>query len=171
MAKRLLVIAVLTCIVTALAAPSPPPPPTPTKSAHEEQQASDRVNANRDLLKQVTVLLKRQNEYAERQRKKDSDKAASDWWLVYFTGALTFVGIVQLIAMFKQASSMRRSLAETKRGRSIKKGTGPCRAWQLCSKVFSRLERLFSSSVNALGAYVSGSSGRIWEPTKAATVQ
>jgi hypothetical protein len=114
-AKRLVVTAALTCIVTALAAQSPPPPPTPTEAAHEKQQASDRVNGNRDLLKQVTVLLKKQNESAERQRQKDHDKASSDWWLVGFTGALTFVGIVQLIAMFRQASYMRHGLAETKR--------------------------------------------------------
>jgi len=67
-----------------------------------------------NLIKQVTVLLKKQNEAAERQRQKDREKSSSDWWIVYFTGALTFVGIVQLIAMFRQASYMREGLAETK---------------------------------------------------------
>ncbi len=110
MAKRVVVVAVLICIVTALAAQSPPPL-SPTEAAHKKQETSSGINANSDLLKQVTVLLKKQNEYTERQRQKDRDKSASDWWLVIFTGALTFTGVVQLVAMFRQAGYMRRGLS------------------------------------------------------------
>jgi hypothetical protein len=114
MVKCFVVVVALTCIATALAAQSPPPPPAPTETTQKKQEAGDRVNTNGNLIKQVTVLLKKQNEAAERQRQKDREKSSSDWWIVYFTGALTFVGIVQLIAMFRQASYMREGLAETK---------------------------------------------------------
>jgi hypothetical protein len=119
--SRLLFLTVVAALAISSVAQSPPPPPTPTETAQKKQHAGDRVNANRDLLKQVTVLLKKQNESAERQRKKDRDKSSSDWWLVGFTGALTFVGIVQLIAMFLQASYMRHGLAETKRAADASK--------------------------------------------------
>lgn len=108
--SKLLFLAGVAGLALSLAAQSPPPPPTPTESGHEKQQASERVSTNSDLLEQVTVLLKKQNESAERQRQNDRDKSASDWWLVIFTGALTFAGVVQLVAMFKQAGYMRRGL-------------------------------------------------------------
>src|SRR6266481_5124989 len=111
--SKLLFLAVVGLAISSVAQ-SPPPSPTPTKTAQEKQHASNRINSNSDLLEQVTILLKKQNESAERQRKKDSNKSSSDWWLVGFTGALTFVGIVQLIAMFRQASYMRRNLDITK---------------------------------------------------------
>ena len=114
MVKHFLLTVALVGFVTGLTAQSPLPP-TPTEAAHEKQQAGQRVNANRNLLRQVTILLKKQNEFAERQRRKDREKPSSDWWIVGFTAALTSVGIIQLIAMFKQASYMRYGLAETKR--------------------------------------------------------
>src|SRR5438876_1878634 len=108
--SKLLFLAAIVGLAISSVAQSPPPPPSPTESAHEKQQTSSGINANSELLKQVTVLLKKQNEYTERQRQKDRDKSASDWWLVIFTGALTFAGVVQLVAMFRQAGYMRRGL-------------------------------------------------------------
>lgn len=99
--------------VWGMLAQSQPPPPAPSETVQEKQQASDSVKSNPDFLEQVTVLLKKQNEDAERQRQKDGQKSSSDWWLVGFTGALTFVGIVQLVAMFRQADYMRRTLPVT----------------------------------------------------------
>jgi hypothetical protein len=85
MAKRLMLTAGLAAlVVTVMLSQSPPPPPTPTETAQEKQQTSDRVNANRDLIKQVTALLNKQNESAERQRRKDREKSSSDWWIVGF---------------------------------------------------------------------------------------
>jgi hypothetical protein len=102
-------------VTGSLYAQSPPPPPTPAEASQKKESASEGINTESNLLKQVTILLKEHNEAAERQRQKDGDKATSDWWLVGFTGALTFFGLVQLFALFRQANYMREGLRETRR--------------------------------------------------------
>jgi hypothetical protein len=96
-------------------AQSQPPPPSPTESAQEKQEAGNRKYSDTNPAQQSTVGPTEKNEYAKSQGGDRSNKSSTDWWIAAFTGALTFVGIIQLIAMFKQASYMRHGLAETKR--------------------------------------------------------
>lgn len=102
-------------IATSLFAQSPPPPPTPAETSQEKQEAADREKDNNDLLKQLIAATEEHRKAVERQNRENSDKSSTDWWLVAFTGILMGVGIIQLVAMFRQAGYMREGLRETKR--------------------------------------------------------
>lgn len=58
---------------------------------------------------------KRIGKRAKAHRNKDGDKSSTDWWIVAFTGMLTVLGLLQYLAMRKQAHYMRDGLQETKR--------------------------------------------------------
>jgi hypothetical protein len=45
---------------------------------------------------------------------KTEKKTSPDWWIVYLTGALVFVGVCQIIAMLVQARWMRKTVAVAK---------------------------------------------------------
>jgi len=114
MTKQILLALVLASWWTSLlVGQSPPPPPTPTETSEEKQDAGHSEYSNSDLLKQLIAATEENRKAVERQSRENSEQSANDWWIVWFTGALTFVGIVQLIAMFRQAGYMKEGLRLT----------------------------------------------------------
>lgn len=113
MKKRLLLTLALASLAAFLVAQSPPPPPAPTESAKEEQHAGPSEKPDTDSSQQSIVGPTQEAENAKPQGSERGDKASTDWWITAFTGILTLVGIIQLVAMFKQASYMRQGLDAT----------------------------------------------------------
>ena len=125
MAKRLVVVAVLTCIVTAIAAQSPPAPPSPTETSQEKQEVrrdeSSPTQAENRPTPFAESTLNQANTEPPTETRKTTDseyrhKSSFDYnalAVALFTGVLAFVACRQLQAMRQQAGYMREGLRET----------------------------------------------------------
>ena len=110
-----LVLAILAA--TVLFAQSQPPAPTPIEHIQEKQNDSYSKNdaAQKELAPPVRVSIPGPiHVIGEDQRAKDNQKSSTDWWIVFFTGLLAVVAVLQFLAMHRQANYMRDGLALTK---------------------------------------------------------
>jgi hypothetical protein len=94
---------------------SPPPPPTPSPTTHEEKQQSANQQTSSQQSTETTAKPKVVGKSAKAHRDKTSDKSSTDRWVAAFTGMLTVLGLLQYLAMRKQAHYMRDGLTETSR--------------------------------------------------------
>lgn len=125
---RHLVIAMLLCIVTALAAQSPPPPPSPTVTAKIEHNVSRVENTQPEhtnspshisptIINQATANTTQENTNPKRDTRQHT--TPFNWsrlntaLLTLFTGILAIVGFLQWRSMSKQAGYMRDGLKVT----------------------------------------------------------
>ncbi|MGC1493268.1 MAG: hypothetical protein WA798_18025 [Candidatus Acidiferrum sp.] len=86
--------------------------PPPAKTDQNGQTAKPEQKVSQEP---VTKSEAQKNEAVSTNAPEQSEKKpSSDWWIVYLTAALVFVGLCQLIAMAVQTYWMRRTVAVAK---------------------------------------------------------
>ena len=93
-------------------AQSQPPTPGEPETSQEQQPAGESEPQNRDQIDNTPAATSEEvrTEAAEQR----DDEPSEDWRIVLFTGILTLVAVLQLVAMIVQSKFMRDGLTETK---------------------------------------------------------
>jgi hypothetical protein len=108
----------------AVAEQSQPPSPTPLKVGQEQQNASpaepadsgpDRGVPNRSTAQPALPVAPQPQAEPTDGNNQPNNEAPEDWRIVWFTGILTLVAVLQFIAMIVQSKFMRDGLIETKK--------------------------------------------------------
>ncbi len=103
------------------------PSPTPQEVSNPEQQksataqppaASDQRGTDQSPLVVKTLPPIKTQEEADREKEERSNKSSHDWWLIFFSGVLAGVGVLQLIVFGYQANQLRKTV-EAYEGQSI----------------------------------------------------
>lgn len=125
----LIVLAFIT-IVIFVASPLYGQAPTPLKTTNTEKNPSQNIKKEtkrpQDSAKNLTVspqIYPPTTPLPQETAKKHDDKATPDWWLVGFTGALVGVGILQFLALRRQAHWMYEQSEDIKQSIIVAKET------------------------------------------------